>query len=141
MDREKQMTVEGFMVISSAWVIFIVASTLMLYPHYEDGIIGRIALGGMVGVTALPLWDYFHYGTQYDLLITTAAFYVVVALFISRHFYRFYKWHNCRMFSWGGTKPKVKTKKKQKPIEYWRLARVLAYWAALTATAIALANQ
>jgi hypothetical protein len=133
------MTLEGFMVITSAWVIFIVASTLMLYPHYEDGIFGRIALGGMVGVTALPLWDHFHYGTQYDLLITTAAFYVAVALFITRHFYRFYKWHNCGLFSFGKTKTALPEQVTR--VDYLRLGRIIIYWAALIATAIALAHQ
>jgi len=89
--------------VSSAVIIFVIAVTLVLHRDYDDGLIGKLALSGLVIATLGPLWEHFHAGIRYNLLQTTLLLYVSIALFLMRHVWRFNRYLKCGAFSWSSS--------------------------------------
>lgn len=86
-------------VLASAGVILCVSLYLAMCRHYDDGIIGHVALAGMSLSSAAPLYEAYE-GVDYDFMPTTALMYAAVAVFMARHAYRFHKWSKCGTGDW-----------------------------------------
>lgn len=131
------MTLLGFAVFVSAMTIFIVSVTLLLYPGYEHGFVGKLALLTLCGGAIIPIWDTFHTGANYSILPTTTALYLGTALFMARHFYRYYKFTHEGAFSWQRNKENPRDGD-QGIVDYMAWGRRLIYLFAVTVTALLL---
>lgn len=87
-------------VFFAAWVVLLVCVVLMLHPHYEDGLLGRLALAvialaayGRAGV----IWER---GFDIYLSWVAIALWCGLALFLGRHLYRFINWRRCGSNEW-----------------------------------------
>lgn len=122
------LSIGQVMGLSSCIVIFVVAASLILHPSYDDGFLGKIALGGLIVSTMGPLWEHFHSGVRYNVLPTTLLIYVATALFLSRHAYRFQKYLKQGAFSWGAHKRRFAVTKPgtNKP-DYTKMAKQIVW--------------
>jgi len=89
MVREKIMFEN--IVMASAIVILVVSLYLAMSKNYDDGVIGHAALGGMALASAAPLYEAI-VGVDYSFVPTTALMYLAVAVFMTRHAFRFTRW-------------------------------------------------
>lgn len=87
-------------VLASAGVILCISMYLALCKRYDDGVIGHVALAGMALGSAAPLYEAYE-GADYDFLPTTALIYAAVALFMTRHAYRFHRWSKTGENDWA----------------------------------------
>lgn len=82
------------------WLIAACALFLALHDGYEDGLCGRIALGGivlaatMVTLTYAGGWARYSFSSEIVLLLWS------VATFIVRHVYRFWRYSTIGKFQW-----------------------------------------
>ena len=130
------MSLIGLLVVASALVTFIVATTLLLYPTYDRGYVGTVALLLLCGATILPVWDHFHVGTKYEVLPTTMMLYFGIAIFLARHFYRFHKYHQGDSgMNWTKASAVI-PKKATGKVDMWRLICRVTYLTAVVVTAI-----
>lgn len=86
--------------VASAAVIAGVSLFLIVNHQYEDGILGRLALVILLGSNALIVWDWASGCDRYSILPNTLATQAAMALFLSRHVYRFLRWKNDGSFEW-----------------------------------------
>ena len=85
-------------------VLLVVSLFLIMWPHYEDGLIGKLFLGVIMITSASVLagaWD----GVKYEPIPETVAVAVGAAGFMTRHFYRFVRFAITRRHSWSKTEP------------------------------------
>ena len=85
-------------------VLLVVSLFLIMWPHYEDGLVGKLFLGVMMITSASVLagaWD----GVQYQPIPETVAVAVGAAGFMSRHLYRFVRFAITGRHSWRKTDP------------------------------------
>lgn len=83
-----------------AAVIFGCATFLIFHCQYEDGVIGRLALGVMAMSQLVVLLEWLFDAEQYAVLPTTAAVQAGMALFMLRHVYRFLRWRTRVDYQW-----------------------------------------
>ncbi len=86
--------------IIAALVIGLVSAFLWYRRDYEDGLIGHIALAGMCGI-ALLMMVKASVDAYYSIPPELTVMLVCVALFMSRHAYRFYLWRRTGKNSWA----------------------------------------
>jgi len=74
----------------TALVIGCICVALVAHPQYEDGLLGRFALGAIALAELSVFWDSAFSGRYYNgMLNTTVVIQAGLALFFVRHFYRF----------------------------------------------------
>ena len=97
------MTLMSITTITSLVVIFSVCAALIFNEHYEDGLLGRIALVMiMLGAGMLIARLIGDRVIQFGSTIDPAGEWMIIglAVFISRHFYRFKKAVKHPEFRW-----------------------------------------
>lgn len=72
-------------------IILIISGLLVLWCHYDDGVVGKLALIGCFFGAGVPLWEIIS-GTQLHVFTTTVLLTCGMALFLVRHLYRFVRW-------------------------------------------------
>ena len=80
-------------------VLLVVSVFLIMWPHYEDGIVGKVFLGVLMLTSAAVLtgaWD----GVQYEPIPETVGVAIGAAGFMTRHFYRFLRFAITGRHSW-----------------------------------------
>ncbi len=82
--------------IIAALIIGLVSAFLWYRRDYEDGLVGHIALVGMCVVSLLMVVK-----AAYVIPPELTVMLVCVALFMSRHAYRFYLWRRTGKNSWA----------------------------------------
>lgn len=85
--------------VASLVVIFLISSALIVWPSYEDGLVGKVALIVLAFASAAVLLDY-DLQHSYLPMKTTAATHLGFAAFMVRHFYRFVRYTMGGKFSW-----------------------------------------
>jgi hypothetical protein len=81
-------------------LIGVMALFLVLHEQYEDGFIGRIALGGIVLAVVIVLlthtggWASYAFAPELTLLLWA------ICVFIARHVYRFWRYSKHGLFQW-----------------------------------------
>lgn len=87
--------------IGSLIFILVVAVWLIFDRRYDDGCLGRIALGIMVVACSLTLWERFT--TEVDRLVapTTSWLAFAFAIFMLRHAYRHLRFGRKRVLATG----------------------------------------
>lgn len=86
--------------VGCALVIFTICTFLVLHNHYEDGIVGRVALCIIATAEFMVLLETVIDGYTYQLRPTTVATQLGMMLFLSRHLYRFLRKCYSRSFTW-----------------------------------------
>ena len=87
-------------------IILAVCITLVFNKHYEDGLIGRIALS-VIAIAAAGrasgIWD-----SDFMFAVTPqgALVWIGLTLFLVRHLYRFLRWRSSGDGDWRIAKPK-----------------------------------
>lgn len=83
-----------------AGLISLISMVLIVHKNYEDGLIGRIALSGLVlsGVViiAAELADGAKYEAPLEIILLLAC----VVIFLARHLYRFIVWSRTGSGDW-----------------------------------------
>lgn len=95
---------EWIVYLSSAFVLCVVSTFLVIHCDYEDGFIGRVSLAMMAVSQFLMLIGVDVGGTEYEVLPHHFIFQVGAALFMARHAYRFIYWRRKGRFTWTATK-------------------------------------
>jgi hypothetical protein len=75
--------------VISAMVVGALAFFLTFHCEYEDGIVGRFALGGLWVIEFSVVYEWLVEGVPNDVLPSTVGINVCFALFLTRHVYRF----------------------------------------------------
>ena len=73
---------------------------LVLHEKYEDGLIGRIALAGIVLAATMVTITYFGGYAQYSFSSEMVLLLWSVCAFLMRHVYRFWRFSTGGKFSW-----------------------------------------
>lgn len=84
----------------AAAAILLCAVFLVFHCQYEDGVIGRAALAVLALAELIVLMEWYHEGQAYEVLPTTYAVQIAVALFMLRHVYRFLRWRHSNAHRW-----------------------------------------
>jgi len=99
----------------SALVVMCVAVVLVLHPHYEDGLLGRLALAGLALAGLGRAGTILESGYEIDLSWVAALLWWSLTLFMVRHLYRFLRWRRCGGNEWrDGTRLTTTGKIKRK---------------------------
>lgn len=77
------MILFGLIAAVSVWLVW--------HDNYEDGLFGRLALGGMAFSSGVLVLLIYHEAFIYDLAPAAGVFAASVALFMLRHAYRFWR--------------------------------------------------
>ena len=83
----------------SALIIAAVSLSLILTHEYEDGVLGRVALIVLCISNGLIVSDCLQ-GGEWRPSPNSIATELAMALFLSRHLYRFWRWRLCGHYSW-----------------------------------------
>jgi hypothetical protein len=90
----------------SALMLVTICAVLVVHKQYEDGLIGRIALGciGLMGLifAITELAGYRRYSETPEILVLLLA----LDAFMARHLWRFLKWTRTGDFAWPTSKVK-----------------------------------
>ena len=89
-------------VFLAAHVIVACAIYLVLHQDYDDGLIGRIALVGLILAGGVFLLDGYD-GSLTSVLPATAVGAGAFALFLVRHAWRFHRWRQRGAHAWPVT--------------------------------------
>ena len=86
----------SYAVFSCALFTLIVATTLILHPQYEDGIVGKLGLACLAIASAGQTFNFFDLlaaapETALDYSKINLVFWTGVSLFLGHHFYNFYR--------------------------------------------------
>lgn len=82
-------------------LIGLLAMFLVLHEQYEDGLVGRIALGGIVLAVVITIlsefgdWARYHFSPEMSLLLWC------LCAFFARHCYRFWRYSTSGKFKWS----------------------------------------
>ena len=90
-----------FLFVLSVAVIGIIAFILVFEHNYEDGVIGRAALG-IVALMAIAVVFSTIAGDRYSQPPEVTTLCVGVAIFMSRHYYRFLCYTKFGRYIWTG---------------------------------------
>jgi hypothetical protein len=71
---------------------FMICVLLILHKDYDDGIIGKFALGLIATASAIVLLEVYASGVSYEPLMVTVVFTAGVTLFLLRFLYRWQRW-------------------------------------------------
>lgn len=80
-------------------VLLVVSVFLIMWPHYEDGLVGKLFLIVIAITSASVLvgaWD----GVRYEPITETVAVAVGAAGFMARHLYRFARFATTGRHTW-----------------------------------------
>jgi len=79
-----------------------IALVLVFHKDYDDGVIGKIALGMVIIASGGVIFDSMQ-GVEYEPLNVTLLFLAGVTLFLIRFTYRWLRWRASgrRKFDWG----------------------------------------
>ena len=69
----------------------LLAMVLVLHEHYEDGLIGRISLAGVILAAVIVVLSEF-YGSKYSAPPEFVLMMVSATVFMARHVVRFFRW-------------------------------------------------
>lgn len=86
--------------VTSALIIAVVSTFLIMHCQYEDGIIGRLSLIALAFANGLIVVDWYVSGSQYDVLPNTVLSQCGMAAFLMRHVYRFLRWRKNGNYAW-----------------------------------------
>lgn len=86
--------------LAALFVILGISALLIVWCHYDDGIVGKVALAGMAFAAGVPLWEIVS-GIEYHALPSTMLLTIAMALFLVRHLYRFIRWRFRGNYSWS----------------------------------------
>lgn len=76
-------------------------TTVLIFCHvYEDGVIGKAALGTLWIISLGVLGDSLQ-GRSYEPLAVNVVLVAAFALFLSRHFYRWLRYQTSGKFKWA----------------------------------------
>ena len=87
----------------------VIAAVLIVHEDYEDGLVGRIALGGVILAGVVVVLSEIH-DARYTAPPELVLLLVSNSLFMSRHLFRFLRWNRNGAHSW---KPRIKDRKCQ----------------------------
>lgn len=76
----------------------VICTLLVFHPDYEDGLIGRLALSGMALAAVARVCDLVAYNGGTSQI--GSLLWMALAVFLSRHFWRFLRWRNSGAFDW-----------------------------------------
>ena len=96
------MTVIGL----CALVIGLLALVLVLHEYYEDGLVGRIALAGVILAAVIVVMSEFD-GAKYSAPPELVLLMVSVTAFMGRHVVRFFRWRRLGAHEWRPTKQRL----------------------------------
>jgi len=87
----------------SCGIMMVSAIIMIVHPKYEDGFIGRLALGGLVIGALVVILSELVSGQQYTQVpVEFNLMAVSLALFMLRHLYRFLSWAHSGKYAWDG---------------------------------------
>ena len=81
-------------------LIALVCTFLVWNENYEDGLIGRLALGSLAFSSAVMVALIYEQAPMSNMKPALGLFISSVALFMLRHAYRFYMWNKGKGFNW-----------------------------------------
>lgn len=84
-----------------AFLLAVIAAVLVVHEHYEDGLIGRIALGAIV-LMGIVIVGGETSGVALHPLAIDVLLLAVLAFFV-RHAFRFFRWRTTGRGEWRGT--------------------------------------
>lgn len=91
--------IENTIALVALFVIMCVSAGLIWANHYEDALLGRISLVGMSFTSFVVLLSALN-GSQYIFSPPSIVFFLSVAVFLSRHAYRFWRFNCDGRFGW-----------------------------------------
>lgn len=85
-----------------AFLLAAMAGVLIAHKEYEDGLIGRIALAGIILGSVIVMLMEFATGSSYEGYVPPEVLVLVVSVvaFMARHLYRFMRFRATGKFSW-----------------------------------------
>lgn len=87
--------------IAAILITGVIAGFLAWSEKYEDGLTGRIALGGMTAAAVIIVIGHLRSVVAYDYIPPEGVLFVVCnAWFLMRHCYRFIRWTLQGKFAW-----------------------------------------
>lgn len=87
------MDVTVLIVAMSSLTVLIVSTVLVFHPDYEDGLVGRLALGLMAMASYVRFAELLEDNFTHRPFGTVAVvLWFGLALFMARHLYRFLRW-------------------------------------------------
>ena len=86
-------------------IIALISLFLAWHPKYEDGFMGRLALGGLVLICVIILVGEGRGIVHYTFALEIQCILLFVALFLLRHCYRFVLWAYWGSHAWPPREP------------------------------------
>ena len=83
-----------------AALVAVITITLILHHEYEDGLVGRLALSGIGLGAIVRFMEILSNGASMPVTPVGVLIWISLALFFSRHLFRFMKWKNSGTFDW-----------------------------------------
>ena len=104
----------AFIVSFCAAIVLVICVALIFHCHYEDGLFGRIGLIVMALASFARIAQVVEADFEIEVSRVGLALWAGLALFLGRHFYRFWRWRRQGDHAWrpadqvvmGGKRPR-----------------------------------
>lgn len=94
------IAVSAILTLVCATIVALVAVTLILHQEYEDGLVGRLGLCGICLGAIVRGSEIAALGAAVAVPPVGVLIWISLAVFLSRHLYRFLRWHKRRDYDW-----------------------------------------
>ena len=98
------MTSFAILLMISFLIISTICVFLVWHESYEDGVLGRLALGSIAFSSMMIVALIYDHSDMHSMKPALGMFIFSVTLFLIRHAYRFYMWNRKDLFSWKSRK-------------------------------------